>query len=53
MFNGAPCHQVLDLPPVGSLIIVVEADHRCVLCKLGTSIGTMDRSAVFGEEGVE
>lgn len=49
---GAPCPQVLDLLPVGQLV-VDEANHRCVVCKLGNGIGTMYRCAVVGAEGIE
>ena len=51
---GAQLRQMLDLFPVGRLIIVAdEANHRCVVCKLDNGIRTMYRCAVVGEEGVE
>ena len=51
---GAPLRQVLDLFSVGRLIVVTdEANHRCIICKLYNGVGTMNRNAVVGEEGVE
>src|SRR4029434_1184605 len=51
---GAPHRQVLDLFPVGRLIVVTdEANHRCVVCKLDNGIRTMYSCAVVGEKGVE
>ena len=50
----APLSQTIHLLPVGGLIVVFdEADHRGVVCKLNDGIGTIDRFAVMGEEGVE
>ena len=50
----APLSQTSHLLPVGGLITVfVEADHCGVICKLNDGVGTIDRSAVVGEEGVE
>ena len=47
---GTPLCQVLDLFPVGRLIVVAdEANHRCVVCKLENGIRTMYRCAVVGE----
>ena len=51
---GAPLSQVLNLFPVGRLIVVAdEANHRCVVCKLETGVKAMYRCAVVGKEGVE
>ena len=50
---SAPGCQVLDLLPVGCLIVVGdEADHRCVVCKFD-GVGAVHWFAVVGEEGVE
>ena len=50
----APLSQTIHLLPVGGLIVVFdEANHRGVVCKLNDGIGTIDRFAVMGEEGVE
>src|SRR4029434_6555309 len=51
---GTPLCQVLNLLPVGRLIVVAdETNHRCVICKLYNGIRTMYSCAVVGEEGVE
>uniref|UniRef100_A0A3Q3F8Y3 Endosomal/lysosomal proton channel TMEM175 n=1 Tax=Labrus bergylta TaxID=56723 RepID=A0A3Q3F8Y3_9LABR len=45
---------MLYLLPVGRVIVVAdEANHRCIVCKLDDGVGSMYRSAVVGEEGVE
>ena len=49
---STPRHQVLNLIPVGRLIVVTdEAHHRSVVCKPDDGVGAMNSSAAIGEEG--
>ncbi|KAK3553332.1 hypothetical protein QTP70_000849 [Hemibagrus guttatus] len=45
---STPCNQVLHLHPVTD-----KADHRGVICKIDDGVGSIQRPAVLGEEGVE
>lgn len=51
---GASQDLMLYLLPVGCLIIITdEASNRHVVRKLDNGVGSMHRSAVVGEDGVE
>lgn len=51
---GEPTHQVLDLLPIGRLIIVPdETHHRRVVRKLNDGVGAMYRGEVIGEQREE
>lgn len=51
---SAPGGQLLYLLPVGCLIVVADdANHHCVVRKRDDGVGSMYRSAVMGEQGVE
>ncbi|KAF0039232.1 hypothetical protein F2P81_007467 [Scophthalmus maximus] len=51
---STPSGQMLYLLPVGCLVVVAdEANHRRIVRKLDDGVGSMYRSAVVGEEGVE